>query len=233
MAHNNTTTTRTNEQSSQAGSGGKVILLCAPIHDQLTKYTSTLLEDFPGLGVRTILCKFREPLSYDQLLESLSLDPSTEVTLVFCGHGEKPSLQGPGADPDEPDYENIRSPFYRDSFLDLGPQRMLAACCYAAAGLGQSFLENTKGCWFVGFNDEIGFVTKGRVYADWWRKVLHGSASAVLNTADIEDLEKSVRQTYKDALSFFDRRARKQYRYGYMMRAYLRRQLETIDFIQT
>jgi hypothetical protein len=211
----------------------KVVLLCAPVHDRLTEYTSMLLENFPSLGARTILCKFQEPLTYDQLLERLSLDQSTDITVIFCGHGEKPSLQGPGAEPNEPDYEKIRSAFYRDSFLDLGPNRMLAACCYAAAGLGQAFYDETENTRFVGFEDKIGFVLEGGVYEDWWRKILHGLASAMLNASDINDMKKSAQQVYKSAIRFFGSNAQRKYRYGYMMRAYLRQQLELIKFIET
>src|SRR6266852_7427895 len=128
MAHNSMMTMNSNNSD-------VVVLLCAPSHDRLTHYTSSLLEDFPSLGTRTILCTFDSPLKYDQLLANYSINPKeTDVAVIFCGHGKDPSLQGPGENPGSPDYSTAQSVFYEDSFLHMGPKIMLAACCYSALG---------------------------------------------------------------------------------------------------
>ncbi|HEY0322015.1 MAG TPA: hypothetical protein VGC66_13735 [Pyrinomonadaceae bacterium] len=230
MPHDDTTTT----QNNPAGSGNLLILLCAPSHDDLTEYTSKLLENFQSLGEPTVFCKIESPLTYDQLLSNLAVDPkTTEIGLIFCGHGETASLQGPGAPPGTPDYKKLRSFFYDDSFLHLGPTFMLAFCCSAAVELGDAYYRLTTGSTFVGFDDEIGFVKKGGDYADWWRKILHTSASAMLSANDIQELEKPIREIYQEALAHFDPRTGRRYRWGLMMRAYLRKQLKDISFIRT
>src|SRR5215218_8806091 len=142
MTHNVTKTSTT--PHSPAGIGGRslVILLCAPSHDTLTEYTSELLDNFPGLGAPAVLHKFVSPLRYDQLLSALSINPgTTDVALIFCGHGEPPELQGPGAHPGAAGYRDARSAFYDESFLDAGlvPKFLLAFCCSAAAGLGDAY----------------------------------------------------------------------------------------------
>lgn len=228
----NTMTTRT--QSNAMGVSDRVILLCAPVHDRLTRFTSALLENFPSLDGDTILCKFDSPLTYPQLLTTLAVDPEvTDVVVIFCGHGEYQSLQGPGVQPGAPKYSNSQSSFYNESFLELGPTLILAACCNASHILGRSFERKTGGRTFIGYDREIGFVIRGRVYADLSTKILHGAAAAMLRTTDIDDVRRSVEQSYKDAIQFFSPRARRQYKYGLMMRLYLRRQLEAIDFIRT
>src|ERR1043166_7526671 len=126
MPYDNTTTTQNNPN----GSGNLLILLCAPSHDDLTEYTSKLLENFPSLGAPTVLCKIEVPVTYDQLLSNLAIDPeTTEVALIFCGHGQTSSCQGPGAQLWAPNYRKSRSFFYNDSFLHMGPVFMLAFCC--------------------------------------------------------------------------------------------------------
>lgn len=210
-----------------------VILLCGPRHDRLTEFTSTLLDDFPADFGTPSLHKLEEPLSYEQLLDDLAIGPEAgNIALVFSGHGTLDSLQGPGRVLDSPDHSLSRSRFYDESFLHLGPQLMLAFCCNAAVGLGRSFEFKTSDRTFVGFNDMIGFVTKGRVYAEWSRRILQVTALAILKDGDVEDLKDAVRNVYQDALAFF-RRNDKKYRYARMMRFYLRQQWDSIEFIKS
>jgi hypothetical protein len=232
MPHNNTT--MMNSQTNTGGGGNLLILLCAPSHDDLTEYTSKLLENFPDLGAPTKLRKIESPLTYDQLLAELSINPeTTQIALVFCGHGEPASLRGPGAHPGAPDYKTRQASFYDDSLLHIGPMFMLAFCCSAATALGGAYEHKTSGRTFIGFDDEIGFVKRDGVYAEWCRKILHTAASTMLNATDINDLERPIREVYKDAISFFDPSTGQRYRWGLMMRAYLRKQLKDIAFIRT
>jgi hypothetical protein len=210
-----------------------VILLCGPRHDRLTEFTSNLLDGFPSDFGPPMVCKFEEPLSYDHLLDELAIGPEAgDIALVFSGHGTLDSLQGPGSVTNSPDQSLSRSRFYDDSFLHLGPRLMVAFCCHAAVGLGRSFEVKTSDRTFVGFNDLIGFVTKGRVYEEWFRKILQVSALAVLEDRDGEQLRDAVRNVYKEALAFFDRSSDKKYRYARMMRFYLRQQWDSIEFIK-
>ena len=231
MTHSTTTTT--NLQNNPIVAHSFLILLCAPVHDELTEYTSLLLENLPALGGRTILNKFTGPLTYQQLLANLSVNPDdTEIAVIFSGHGEYSSLQGPGAHPGASNYSEAQSSFYDEDSLHLGPTLMFAACCNAAVELGESIRLKTLGRTFIGFDRTIGFVKKG-VYADWWVKVLHRVASAMLRDTNVNDLRLLVEQAYADALRYFDPSSGRKNRYGLMMNAYLRKQLESINLIKT
>lgn len=211
-----------------------VILLVAPSHDALTEYTSKLLEDFPPLGSPTILCKIKRPTSYDELLSLHSINPlTTDVALIFSGHGDDSSLQGPGEDGDALDYTMPRSHFFDQTDVLTGPKHLLAFCSKAALDLGATYERKTNGRTFIGFDEEIGLVIKDGVYADWWRRILHGLASAMLNASDTVTPEKLVQALYNEALSFFAPHKDHKYEWGLMMRAYLRQQLESINFIRT
>jgi hypothetical protein len=221
---NQETTKTTQNESAKALQDDLIVLLCAPAHDKLTNYTSTLLESLPSLNRPTNLRKFSEPLTYDSLLQQLSIDSDTDVAVVFCGHGDQSSLLGPPAGPNS----TAKTCFYDATFLDSGPKYMLAMCCSAAVGLARAFDARADRI-FIGFDREIGFVLSGGVYAEWWGKVLHSCADAMLNCNNLDDLRTTVQQVYKSALAAFPRR----HRYGLLMTAYLRRQLESIDFVRT
>jgi len=226
--------TTTHSQTSPASKGNLIILLGAPSHDNLTEYTSKLLEDFPDLGAPTLLCRIETPVTYDTLLAQKSIDPSqTEVVLIYCGHGEPPSLQGPGALPGTPNCRDLQSVFYDERFLHLGPTFVLAFCCSAAIDLGYSIDRKTTGRTFVGFDEQIGWVMKTGDYADCYKRILHGSALAMLRATTIHSLEKSIREIYRAALSSFSSEKDGQYEWGLMMRAYLRKQLEALTFIRS
>jgi hypothetical protein len=204
-----------------------IVLLCAPTHDRLTNYTSDLLENLPTLKRPTNVRKFTEPLTYESLLQELAIEPETDVAVVFWGHGDAFSLLGPPVDPKSKE----KSRFYDATFINSGPKYMLAFCCSAAVGLSRLFDARTDRV-FIGFDREIGFILRGSVYAEWWKKVVHSCAEAMLNCKDVEDLRTTVQDVYKSALSAFQPGA-KPHRYGLLMRAYLRGQLEGIDFVRT
>lgn len=228
-----TSTKMTKSRSGSVQDAKFLILLCGPRHDPLTEFTSSLLDGFPSDFGPPILHKFEEPLSYEQLLDDLTIGPEAgDIAMVFTGHGTLDSLQGPGQIPHSSDQSLSRSRFYDDTFLHLGPQLMLAFCCHAAVGLGRSFEIKTSDRTFVGFNDFIGFVTKGRVYAEWFRKILQVSALAMLEDQEAEELKESVRNVYKEAIAFFSNNDKK-YRYARMMRFYLRQQWDSIEFIKS
>jgi hypothetical protein len=234
MTHNNSTQTTHYSQAVTSGSNF-LILLCAPSHDSLTEYTSTLLENFPNLGAPTSLHKFVSPLTYEQLLSSLSIDPNTtEVALIFCGHGEPTSLQGPGTHPGAPDYNDVRSSFYDDSFIHLAPRFMLAFCCSAADELGISYERKTSGRTFVGFDAEIGFVKKDGPYAEWLRNILHGSAALMLGVTGADDPEEAIRDLYSNAISYFNSpEGKKKCRWWLAQSMYLQGQLDALKFIRS
>jgi hypothetical protein len=233
MTHNITKTSTT--QHNPAAGGGLLILLCAPSHDTLTQYTSGLLAGFPSLGAPALLHKFSSPLRYDQLLASLPINQqATDVALVFCGHGEPSELQGPGAHPGAPGYSDARSAFYDSSLLQAGavPKFMLAFCSSAAADLGPAYWRNSSGQVFVGFDKKIGFVIKDGDCADWWKKLLHGAATAMLNNAGAVDPEEPLRQLYKSAIAYFNSpEGRRRCKWWLAMSMYLRRQLDSLKFI--
>lgn len=237
MTHDSTTTMTGNIQidpTATTGGDDLFILLCAPSHDDLTDYTSKLFDNFPNLGAPTLLHKFESPLKYDHLLSGLPIDPEkTEVALIFCGHGEPSSLLGPGTSPDTPDYRQTFSSFYDDSFLHLGPKLMLAFCCSAAVGLGHSYDCKTINQTFIGFDSEIGIIKKGGIYANWWRKILRGSAAAMLNATDRNEMEKSIRELYRDAISFFDSPAGRRYQLARAMKWYLLAQSKALKVFQS
>ena len=216
-----------NEPAATTSGGNLLILLCAPSHDDLTKYTSKLFESFPHLGAPSEQRIFEHPLTYDQLLSELSVDPdTTDIALVFCGHGEPFSLLGPGV------HRDSFSSFYDDKLIELRPKHMLAFCCSAAAGIGQSYDHKTEASTFVGFDMKIGIVTVSGVYAAWWRKILHGLASAMLNASDTHALETSVQALYKDAITFFHHNDKK-YRWARAMKWYLLAQSKAIKVVHT
>lgn len=233
MTHNTTKANTT--QHDPAAGGGLIILLCAPTHDQLTTYTAGLFDRFPPLGAPAVLYQFESPLRYDEMLSALSLDPQTaDVALVFCGHGDTSELQGPGAHPGEEGYGEARSAFYDGAHLLAGhvPRFITAFCCSAAAGLGESYGRNSSGQTFVGFDMEIGFVTKGGDYFEWWKKLLHASAAAMLNDAGHADPEEAVRQLYRSAISYFNSpEGKRRCRWWLAMSMYLRGQLDALKFI--
>jgi hypothetical protein len=222
-----------NQQMSPTGAGNRFILLGAPSHDDLTEYTSTLLEEFPNLGLPTVLFKFTTPIKYDYLLTQCPIPPPADVLLIFCGHGEDSALQGPGANPGASNYRKLRSDFYTDSYLHLGPTFMLAFCCKAGLGLGDSYDRKTTGNTFVGYEDNLYLVMADGAYADCWKKILCDIALAMLTATNDESLGQAIRDAYKAALSAFPPQDDSKYEWGLMMRAYLRKQMETISFVRT
>jgi hypothetical protein len=210
------------------------ILLGAPSHDRLTNYTSNLLALLPKLGAPTILIKFQSPLTYDQMLSQQSINPNTtDIALIFCGHGEETSLEGPGAYPGASNYRKTRSTFYDESHHDQGPKFLLAFCCSAATGLGESFKQRTKGCTFVGFKTKIPIVTKEGVYAECWRKIIYGSASMMLQAKNRRELKKTILDLYRKAYEYFDSPQGSKHEHELWMRMSLIRQKEVIRFIKT
>lgn len=213
--------------------GQLVILLVAPLYDDLTEYTSGLLDNFPSLGAPTILSKIKRPLTYNELLSVHAIDPlKTDVALIFCGHGKANALEGPGV-LDAPNYRAARSIFFDQRHIPKGPKFLLAFCSNAAIELGNSYGRTTTECTFVGFDGDIGLVLSDGEYADCWRKIVHGLASAMLTSTDDRSLEESIRRLYRDAISFFSPKKDQKYKWGLMMRAYLRRQLDVITVIRT
>lgn len=211
-----------------------LILICAPSHDDLTEYTSKLVEKFPDFGVPVVLRKIEGPLTYDQLVLELSPHQSaSDITLVFCGHGEPFALLVPAYPPGAPGYKDTLASFYDESYLHLGPKFMLAFCCSAGAGLGTSYELNTSGQSFVGFKDDILILTEDGHYADCWRAILHGLASALIRVSDRATLEKSVRKTYREALAMFPVEKDDVYDWGLMMRGALLQQQADLKVILT
>src|SRR5437763_5736456 len=153
---------KNSEQTTAVAAGSPVrdkanllILLCAPSHDRLTEFTCKLFIDFPNLGAPAKFFKIERPITYEQLLSTLSLGQDAEVALIFSGHGDSTSLLCPGVNPESPDYEKSFSCFYDNTFLNLGPTYMLAFCCSAASSLGESF-QGVAGRTFMGFDVPIG-----------------------------------------------------------------------------
>jgi len=232
MTHNNMTT----QTKSNLADGGRVILLCAPSHDELTEYTSKLLEAFPDLSVPTVLRKIDGPLTYGQLLLELELSThqrAPDITLVFCGHAEPSALLVPAYPPGTQGHKNSLGPFYDNSYVDLGPTLMLAFCCSAAAGLGVSFEHRTAGRSFIGFKDDILILAEEGTYADCWRSILHRITSALMSISDQANLEKSVRKIYRDALAMFPADKDDVYDWGLMMRGALLQQQADLKVIVT
>lgn len=229
MTHHDTKTMN-KIQSDLAGTyagASPLILLSAPSHDDLTEYTSSLFESFPSLGVPAELRVFERPLTYEQLLSEISVDPeTTDVALIFCGHGEPSALLGPGIQ------KKTFSTFYDDTIIEIRPKYMLAFCCKSAAGIGRSYKHKTEVSTFVGFGVDIGIVTVSGVYAAWWRKILYGLVSAMLNSPDGYALEKSVQSLYQEAIAFFHRNDKK-YRWARAMKWYLITQSKSVKVIQT
>lgn len=213
--------------------GNLIILLSAPSHDRFTRYTNRLLENFPDLGAPTILEKFQSPLTYDQLLVQHFINPNTTHTaLIFCGHGEDASLEGPGAQPGTPNYKTARSVFYNELHLDYGPTFLLAFCCNAATGLGELFKQKT-GRTFVGFKTKIPVVTKDGVYAKCWRTILHSTAFSMLRAQNRRELKKAILNIYREALAFFESPEGSRHEHALWMRMSLLQQKEVIRIIKT
>lgn len=152
---------------------------------------------------------------------------------INCGHGEKDSLLGLGTYGSPPERATTRSSFFNQSHVPIGPKFLLASCSSAATELGKSYRDLTKGCTFVGFEDEIGLVLAGGIYDDWWKRIVHGVASSMLSAPNVQALEKSVLDLYKEALLFFSGDDGQKHKWELMMRAYLRSLMDSINFIQT
>lgn len=232
MVDHSTTVVKPNHQGRSAEVKRRVILLAVPSQDRLTEYCSALLENFPNLGAPTLLCPFKSVVTYDELLSQKSIDPlEADVALIYCGHGYKDSLLGPRVQGEAPD--NVNAAFFNQSHVAIGPKFLLAFCSNAAAVLGKSYERMTTDRTFIGFEGEIGFVLAGGVYAQWWKRILYGMTSAMLNSTNVEQLEKSVLDLYKEAISFFSTENGKNHKWALMMRVYLRKQMEAIRFIKT
>jgi hypothetical protein len=228
MTHNQMTTQTTGND------GNRLILICAPSHDDLTEYTSKLVEDFPDFGAPVVLRKIEGPLTYAQLLRELSPDQrAKDITLVFCGHGEASALLVPKYPPGASGYTDTLASFYDESYIHLGPKIMLAFCCSAAAGLGASYERKTSGSSFVGFKDDILILMEDGNYADCWRALINGLASALMSVPDRSTLERSVRKIYREALAAFPAEKDDMYDWGLMMRGALLQQLADLKVILT
>jgi hypothetical protein len=155
-----------------------------------------------------------------------------DITLVFCGHGEPSALLVPAYPPGSPVYKDVLAAFYDESYLDLGPRLMLAFCCSAAAGLGDSY-ESTSGRSLVGFKDDILILTEDGNYAECWRAILHGLTFALISASDRATLEKFVRRIYGEALSMFPADKDDVYDWGLMMRGALLQQQADLRVILT
>lgn len=222
--------TTTNPRPDVLSTARRVILLVAPVYDAVTKYTAGLLENPPELGAPNVLCRLERPLAYDELLSQLSIDPAaTEIGLVFCGHGREDALLGPGTLSEGA----AGSTFFEQRHVPAGPKFLLAFCSKAAAGLGAAYERLSQGRTFIGFEDEIGLVLAGGDYAASWRRILFGSAVAMLSAPDATTLEKSVLGLYREELSLFSPERDQKYQWNFIMRAYLRHQMTSISFIRT
>lgn len=208
------------------------VLLCAPSHDRLTRFTSALFDGIPDLGAPTVLYKIVQPTAYDQLLDTLPHGRTTKVALIFAGHGTPTSLLGPGVNQDSTNYEKTFSCFYDDSFLNIGPKIMLAFCCSAGADLGESF-RPTKGRTFMGFDQPIGFVMQDGVYIDWWRTILHRSTLEVIHAETPQKIEVVVKGLYRSALSYFSSPQGRKKQWALWMRMTLRHQMNALRIIKT
>ena len=187
-----------------------------------------MLVDFPSLGTATALRRFSGALTYKQLLKEQNIKASTEVLLIFCGHGTEFELLGPAL----PGTSEETSDFYNDTHVRLGPRFMLAFCCSAGKGLGAEYSKAATRA-FVGFKDELYMVMADGKYAFWWKKLMHSIAWAMLTTTDKATLEQNVRDIYRSALAAFPAHEDSQHDWGFMMRAYLRRQLESLVIVLT
>lgn len=229
MTHAPTTT-----QDTQVRKNNLLILVSAPSHDRLTKYTAKLLQSLPIFNVPTEVHKFESPLTYDQLLAQKLIDPNdTNVALIFGGHGEDFSLEGPGAHPGTANYSNVRSIFYDDSNLAQGPEFLLAFCCSAATGLGESYKLGPAKRAFVGFKTEIGILTAEGVYAKCWRKIIHKSASALIGAKNRREMRKAILDLYDEEYAFFDSGQGSNHEHALLMKMYLFKQKEVLRFIRT
>src|SRR4051812_7036042 len=200
-------------------------LVAAPAHDDFTTYSSSLLDDFPSLGTAKFFRRFSTPLTYKQLVKEQNIKSTTDVLLIFCGHGSDSELLGPAL----PGTSDETSVFYDETHLRLGPSFMLAFSCNAGKGLGSEYSKLLMRR-FVGFKDELYMVLDDGEYAFWWKKLMHDISSAMLTAADRDTLEKEVRDLYRSALDAF---VGPEHKWGFMMRAYLRRQLNSLVIVLT
>ena len=205
--------------------GGVFRLRAAPAHDDFTTYSSSLLVNFPSLGTPTAVRMFSESLTYKQLLKEQNIKSSTDVLLIFCGHGTEFELLGPAL----PGTADETSDFYNETHIHLGPRFMLAFCCNAGKGLGTEYSKTGKRV-FVGFKDQLYMVIADGEYAFWWRNLMHGIALAMLTAVERSALEKTIRDLYRSAIAAF---AGPEHEWGWMMRAHLRKQLEDLVVVLT
>lgn len=209
------------------------ILLCAPKHDLLTEYTSSLLQNLPDLGAPATPIVFEHPLRYDEVLTGLEIDShTTDVTVVFCGHGAPSALLGPPKLRDPARGRNSYSSFFDISLWEYRPKFMLAFCCSAAEVLGEAYRLKSNDSAFVGFTTKIGIITVNGIYADYFKKLLHELAAAMLRHSDKDALEASITTTYKEAIKFFHKNENS-YRYARAMKWYLLAQLKAVKSVRT
>jgi hypothetical protein len=205
-----------------------VALLCATPYDDITRFLSTLFDDFPNLGIVTKVIKIERAVSYKELVDSLVLDDTTETILVFSGHGADDALLGP------PHLDNSgavtgakHSCFYDETFFDSGPSVLLAFCCSSGAVLGESFRTDPLRA-FMGFDSPIGFVTAGGVYLERWKRILHRSTLKIIYARDAKELEDDVRKLYMDAYHYFKSLEGQQNEWWFWMTLLLRGQLDAL-----
>ena len=220
------------ERSKLVGKTEFRILIGAPSHDPLTGYTSQLLLDLPDLGAPTDAQKFSRPLTYPQLVAQKRINVSdTLVMLVFSGHGSVAALEGPGAPPGALNHSNSYSAFYDDSSLNSGPEILLAFCCQAGRDLGDSYKVDPTKQVFVGFKTKIPFLLAEGVYAACWVEIIHGTASAMLESKDRRELRRSILALYDNKITYFHRGDGSDAEYALLMEMYLLKQKQTLRFI--
>jgi len=220
-------------QLTKSGRTDLQVILGSPSHDALTEYMSMLLDDFPPLGFPTSLFRFVAPKDYGNALAHLSIESDQDVFLIFCGHGSDAALLGPGTTPNAADYGTLKSVFYDRSHLHLGPQLLLAFCCSAGIELADVFGRFTSDGIFVGYDDKLYLVMGSGPYAECWRRVLFNIAIAILTTQNDRGLEQAIKSAYAAALSEFPPSKDSENEWGLLMRAYIRKQMETVTFVRT
>lgn len=202
--------------------------LCATPCDDITRFLSTLLDDFPDLGMPTQLIRMEQPVSYKQLMDSLVVSDGTEIILVFSGHGATDALLGaPPAEGSHAASSSSHSRFYDVDSFDLGPRVLVAFCCSSGAVLGDAF-RDTLGRAFMGFDSPIGFVTADGVYSESWKKILHQSTLKITSTADNKELRDFVEKLYLDAYQYFKSAEGQQHEWWFWMTLVLRGHLDAL-----